>query len=234
MKNPTLLCLPVAALLSWPMPGAAQNLVGQIGQAGINLVVPQGYCVADRAQAGVRFFVDYMSKALENSGDKLLQVIANCAELRARGANANASISNYMSYYFVQSEENIALDGDRQARRQAACDDLRAQTDEAVKDTPEISERTAREMKAKGSVKSSQYLGVLDADAHGCYGALLSRIDNGKGTISLQYVMLVRTVIHGKDLWVALYSEYGGPAANAKALQLAKTTAAPLDQKNLE
>src|SRR5579871_593706 len=175
MKYPTLLYLPLVALLSWPMPGEAQNLVGTIGQASINLVVPQGYCVPDRASSGERLFVDYLDKALDNSGDKLLSAIGNCAELRARRANSAADIRHYISYYFVKSEENIALDGDRGARRKAACDDLRAQTDQALKDTPEISERTAREMKVKGSVKSSQYLGVLDEDAHGCYAALLSR-----------------------------------------------------------
>jgi hypothetical protein len=35
-------------------------------------------------------------------------------------------------------------------------------------------------------------------------------------------------------LWVGVYSQYGSGAANLRTLQLAKTTAAQLDQKNPE
>lgn len=203
-----------------------------MGGTSFNLVVPQGYCEPNRSNSGERVFADYIDKAMENSKSRVMRTIARCTELQARRANSSANIFDYIVYYFPQSVENTTLQGNRQANRKDVCDDLRHQTDDAVKDVPDIVEKTAREMRVQTAVKSIQYLGVLDEDSHGCYAALLSRNADGKGNVYVMYVMVVRTVIHGKDLWAAVYSQYGSGAANSATLQLAKTTAAQLDQKN--
>lgn len=228
----TILCLGLLTFVAWPLPGRAQNLTGTMGQTSFNLSVPQGYCTPERSSSGERVFADYITKAMENSKSKVIRILASCAELQARRANSSTNIFDYMVYYFPQSVENTTLDGDRAANRKTECDDLRHQTDDAIKDVPEISERTAREMKIKGTVKNIQYLGVLDEDPHGCYAALMSRNVDGKGNVYVIYVLVVRTVIHRKDLWVGVYSQYGSAAANLRTLQLAKDTAAQLDQKN--
>jgi hypothetical protein len=230
----TMLYFVLLTFAAWPQPGQAQNLTGQMGQTSFNFFVPQGYCEPNRSSSGERVFVDYINKAMENAGSKVMRIIASCAELQARRANSASNIFDYIVYYFPQSVEDVTLDGNRQANRKAECDDLRRQTDEAIKDVPDIVQRTARDMKVKTAVKSIQYLGVLDEDSHGCYAALLSRNVDGKGSIYVVYVLVVRTVIHGKDLWVGVYSQYGSGAANTATLQLAKTTAAQLDQKNPE
>ena len=230
----TILCLALLTFAASAQPGHAQNLTGRMGQASFNLFVPQGYCEPNRSSSGERVFADYIDKAMENAKSKVMRSIASCAELQARRANSSSNIFDYIVYYFPQAMEDTTLKGDRQANRKDACEDLRRQTDDDVKDVPEIVERTAREMRVKTAVKSIQYLGVLDEDPHGCYAALLSRNVDGKGTVYVMYVLVVRTVIHGKDVWVAVYSQYGSGAANTATLELAKTTAAQLDQKNPE
>ena len=234
MTYRTILCLALLTFTAWPLAGRAQDLTGKMGQTSFNLFMPEGFCAPEGANSGERVFVDYINKAMENAGSQVIRIIASCSELKARRANSSSNIFDYLVYYFPRSVENTTLDGDRAANRKTECDDLRRQTDEAIKDVPEISERTAREMKIKGSVKNIQYLGVLDEDPHGCYGALLSRNVDGKGNVYVVYVVVVRTVIHGKDLWVGVYSQYGSAAANLRTLQLAKSTAAQLDQKNPE
>jgi hypothetical protein len=228
----TILYLAFLTVAAWPAPGRAQELTGKMGQASFNLVMPRGYCLPERASSGERVFVDYINKAMGNAGSKVMRIVASCAALKARRANASTNVFDYMVYYFPKSVENTTLSGDRAANRKAECDDLRRQTDEAIKDVPEISERTAREMKLQGSVKTIQYLGVLDEDAHGCYAALLSRNVDADSHVYVVYVIVVRTVIHGKDLWAGVYSQYGSGAANLRTLELAKSTAAELDQKN--
>jgi hypothetical protein len=230
----TILCVALLTLTASAQPGHAQNLTGKMGEASFNLFVPQGYCEPTRSSSGERVFADYIDKAMENAGSQVMRIVASCAELKARQENSSANIFDYVVYYFPRSVENTTLNGDRAANRKTECDDLRKQTDEAIKDVPEISERTAREMKVKGSVKNIQYLGVLDEDPHGCYGGLLSRNVDGAGHVYVVYVVVVRTVLHGKDFWVGVYSQYGSAAANLRTLQLAKTTAAQLDQKNPE
>lgn len=229
-----ILCVVLLTVAAWPSASRAEDLTGKMGEASFNLAMPQDYCVPERASAGERVFVDYINKAMENAGSKVMRIVANCSELQARHDNSSTNIFDYVVYYFPRSVENTTLQGDRAANRKTECDDLRQQTDEAIKDVPQISERTAREMKIKGSVKNIQYLGVLDEDQHGCYGALLSRNVDGKGNVYVVYVVVLRTVLHGKDLWVGVYSQYGSAAASLRTLQLAKTTAAQLDQENPE
>lgn len=228
----TILWLLLVTFAAWPQRGHAQSLTGRIGQTSFNLVVPQGYCEPTRSSSGERVFADYINKAMENAGSKVMRIIASCAELQERRANSSADIFDYMVYYFPRSVEDVTLDGNRTDNRKAECDDLRGQTDEAIKDVPDIVERTARDMKVKTAVKSIQYLGVLDEDPHGCYAALLSRNVDSKGNIHVVYVIVVRTVIHAKDFWIGVYSQYGSGAANTATLELAKRTAAQLDQKN--
>lgn len=228
----TILCAALLTFTASAQPAHAQNLTGKMGEASFNLFAPQGYCEPNRSNSGERVFADYIDKAMENSKSRVMRSIAKCAELQARRTNSSANIFDYIVYYFPQSVEDVTLNGDRQANRKAECDDLRRQTDDAVKDVPDIVDKTAREMRVKTAVKSIQYLGVLDEDAHGCYAALLSRNVDGKGSVYVMYVIVVRTVIHGKDVWVAVYSQYGSGAANLATLDLAQTTAAQLDQKN--
>lgn len=230
----TILYIALLTFAAWPHPGRAQNLTGQMGQTSFNFFVPQGYCEPNRSSSssGERVFADYINKAMENAGSKVMRIVASCDELQARRANSSANIFDYVVYYFPRSVENTTLNGDRTDNRKAECDDLRGQTDEAIKDVPDIVERTARDMKVKTAVKSIQYLGVLDEDPHGCYAALLSRNVDSKGNIYVVYVIVVRTVIHRKDLWIGVYSQYGSGAANTATLELAKRTAAQLDQKN--
>ncbi len=232
MKLRTLLYAACVVLACRPLQGQAQNLTGTMGGVNFNLATPQGYCVPQGATGGERVFSEYIKKAMENSGSTVMRIVADCSELQARRADSGSPIFDYVVYYFPHASEKATLSGDRQANRKTECNDLRSQTDAAIKDVPEISERTAREMKLQTSVKNIQYLGVLDEDSHGCYAALLSRNVDGKGKVFVVYVIVLRTVIHGKDLWVGVYSQYGDGAANVRTLERAKTLAAQLDEKN--
>ncbi|HEV3394539.1 MAG TPA: hypothetical protein VG100_00255 [Xanthobacteraceae bacterium] len=234
MKYLRMLQLLLAALVWCPVAGYAQNLVGTIGGTSVNLVAPSGYCVTNPANSADRAFVNYLSKLLENSKNKLIRVVIDCGELQARRADGAKPIYDYVTFYFPVAGENNTLNGDTQANRKALCDELRQQTDAALTDVPQIVEKTAREMKTNASVSNTKYLGVLDADPHGCYGGLLVSVAGGKGNVTVIYVIVVRTVMHGKDLWLGVYSKYGSAADSNKSLQLAKTMAAALDAKNPE
>jgi hypothetical protein len=157
----------------------------------------------------------------------------DCGELQARRADSSISIYNYITYYFVTSTKDTAV-GDMQAARTKLCDDFRQQTDEALRDVPNLVEKTAREMKVKGSVNNTKYLGVLAEDPHGCYAALLINRVEGNGVATLMYSVVLGAVIRHKQLFMAFYSKYGSAQETAKALRLAKTTAAALDAKNPE
>jgi hypothetical protein len=234
MKYLRMLQLALIIVVFCPAAGRTQNLTGTMAGTTFNLVVPNGFCVTDPANSEDRAFVNYILKALENAQNKFITVVADCRQLQAHRAVTSKPIYDYMTYYFPTASENVNLSGDLQANRKQLCDELRQQTDAALADVPRLVEKTAREMKTSSSVSSTKYLGVLAADPHGCYAGLLVGAGDGKGNVTLIYVIIIRTVIHGKDLWMAAYSKYGTNEDQTRVLQLAQTTAAALDAKNPE
>jgi hypothetical protein len=234
MKHMRRLSFALAALVYSSLAAHGQEITGTMGDTTFNLAVPSGYCVSDPRNPADAQFVNYLAKLLENAKNKLIRTVIDCRELRARRADASKPIYDYLNYYFPAASENTKLSGDTQENRKTLCDELRQQSDATLEDVPQIVEKTAREMKMTGGINSTKYLGVLAADPHGCYAGLLVGVRDGKGNVTLIYTIVVRTAIHGKDLWMASYSRYGTNADSAHALQLAQTTAADLDAKNPE
>ena len=92
----TILCVALLAFAGWPTPGHAQELTGKMGQTSFNLFVPQGFCVPESAGSGKSVFVDYINKAMANAGSKVIRIVANCSELKARRANSSSNIFDYL------------------------------------------------------------------------------------------------------------------------------------------
>ena len=232
MKYLRMLQFALAAFVFCPVAAHAQSLVGSMGGVNLNLVVPRGYCIPDPDNSADAAFVEFLAKLMENSKNHLMRVVVNCRELQARRSDAKKPIHEYVQFYFPMASEKVTLTGDPETLRKDSCDALRQQDDAALSDVPQITEKTAREMKRNGSVSSTKYLGVLDADAHGCYAGILVGVKDGNGNVTLIYTLAVRTVTHRKDLWIAVYSKYGTAADSTRWLKFAQTTAAALAAMN--
>lgn len=209
----------------------AKSLVKTVSGKNFDLVLPDGYCVPSLDNAGEAYFVNFLTKLMSNSGNKLVQTGVDCYELQGRHENASAAIFKYVVYYYPTTTENEVLNGDRAAQRSALCNSLRESGDEAVKDVPQEVAKAAKEMKNNAAMTSTKVLGVLAEDAHGCYVGILVGINDGAHSYMIN-VTMVSTVIHGRSLYLSLYSKYESPEASARSLQLAKTTAVAMDSKN--
>jgi hypothetical protein len=223
----------IAPLVCCSAAAYGQDITGTMGDTTFNLAVPSGYCLPDMRNSADAKFVNFLAKLLENTNNKLIDVVADCREIQGRRRNASQPIYDYMTYYFPTASENTKLNSDA-ASRKALCDEMREQTDATLDDVPQIVEKTAREMKMQGGINSTKYLGVLAEDAHGCYAGLLVGTRDGKGNVTLIYTIVVRALVRGKDLWMAVYSRYGTNADSARSLQLAQTMAAEVAARNPE
>jgi hypothetical protein len=210
----------------------AQSLIRTVAGKSFDLVTPDGFCVPDPKESGDAGFVNAVSRFMEGAGNTVVQVVADCGELNLRHADPSSKIFNYMVYYYPAAIESLVLSGSPQPHRKTLCDEMRKQGDASLSDVPQLVAKTARELQQTVSVNSTKVLGVLAEDTHGCYVGVLVGIDDGKGLSLLMNATIIATVIHGKGLFVSLYSQYVSPEASDKSLQLAKATAAALDLKN--
>lgn len=210
------------ALALCPRPGHTQDSLSAFKGKTFDLPTPAGFCTPDSNNN----FAKRVTALLKNSGNTIAKIAADCRELQ-RGTNQY----DYIVYYYPTSTETEVLDGDVQAHRKALCDDLRAQTQEALKDVSSVVAKTAKELKQKFGTNNTKYLGVLAEDAHGCYAGLLSNISTGNDSYILNIDML-GTVIHARRFYVALYSEYKSPAQSEQMLAREQALAAELDSKN--
>jgi len=231
MKHLRLMALAGVGLICCLAAAYAGSLKRTVGGKDIDLTIPSGYCLPDLGNSGEAFFANFTTKLVNNSGNTVVQIMADCGELRRRHANASAPIYDYAVYYYPTAVENTAVTGDRQAERQSLCEQMGQVRDADLSDVPQNVAKSAEEMKANVSVSGTKNLGVLAADAHGCYSGALVNAKTGESTTLISAV-IVATVVHGKYLFLSVYSKYENAKASAAALELAKTTAAALDVKN--
>ena len=219
--------------LIWCLAGAhaEDNVKETVGGKSIDLAIPSGYCLPDFGNSGEAFFANFTTKLMNNSGNTVVKIMADCGELRRRHANASAPIYDYAVYYYPTAVENTVVTGDRQAERQSLCEQMGQVRDADLSDVPQNVAKSAEEMKTNVSVSGTKNLGVLAADAHGCYSGVLVNAKTGESTTLISAV-IVATVVHSKYLFLSVYSKYENAKASAAALELAKTTAATLDAKN--
>jgi hypothetical protein len=221
------------ALIICPATAGADSLLRTVSGRSFDLAKPDGYCVPAPSNSADAAFVNVISKLMENTQNKAVQVLVDCSYLQQRRADANAPIYNYVVYYFPNSTENEHLDGDRPAQRKNLCDGLRGTNDATLADVPNVVDKTFKELKTGGDVgvSTTKNLGVLAEDTHACYSGLLIGVRKGNDSF-LMNIVIAATVIHGKSWYVAHYSKFENPKTFDTSLQLAKATAASFDARN--
>jgi hypothetical protein len=165
---------------------------------------------------------------LRDTGNNLILLMVECGRLKTWRAGVEGDILNYFDYYMPASAETKVFPGDAGGHRKTLCDDMGKSSNDSL--TPGIKDATAKAAKELGTatVNSVKYLGVLDQDEHGCYAGLLVKLQGD----TLMSVTILGTVIRGKALFSAVYDEFKGSETTQRGVQVSKTTALGLDEKN--
>jgi hypothetical protein len=231
MRPLSILLLATCTSILLPGAGWSEDAPYTVKGRTFNFPTPTGFCMPNSANSNEAEFVKTVQALMANSGNTVVKVAAECSQIRRRGADRSRRISDYIVYYYVNGTENESLEGSAQSHRKDLCDDMRQQGDASVADVPDIVAKTAKELNSKLTVSGVKVLGVLAEDAHGCYVGLLANTRDNAGPFTMNVDMLA-TVIHGRSLFVALYSEYKNPSESQKSLRLEEAIAADLDSKN--
>lgn len=223
------LLVALAALAASVFPTYAETVVRTVGQTNVNFVVPEGQCLASESNPQDAKFINIVGTLLKNANNRLILLTVECKRLQSFRAGQNGPILDYVTYYTPVASESAVLQGNRDTNRKALCNDLRQTTDKALDDVKNIVDKTAKELKANMGVNSTQYMGVLAEDDHGCYAGLLVGVKGATGNLIMSTVILA-TTLNDKTIFSAYYDQFTEPAVTERDIARAKATA--LDQIN--
>jgi tetratricopeptide (TPR) repeat protein len=231
----TLFCkllLASLALASQAALAHADSVVRSVGGASIDFVAPDGFCVMEDDHPRDILFINVVSRLFEGANNKLILLTVACDRRKTWRSGVDGPILNYAAYYIPNSEEYSSHDGEIQSLRKLLCEDMRKQNDGTFSTVPDIVADAAKDLKSNIAVTSTKYIGVVDEDAHGCYAAILIGVKGDDGKPLLMLSLVTSTVMHGKNLFNAIYHEYIGPETTQRTLEEAKATAAAFDARN--
>jgi hypothetical protein len=215
------------AVLCYSMTAAAESTTVDLYGKALVVPTPVGYCIPDQSNVGDGNFYKEIDALLKHSSNKLIHLVVECNLLPSHKKPASKAITDYVDYYYPFS----AAEGYKSTRK-ANCDSIR----EAIKQPLNVQQSVNaayKELNRSAPTNSTQPLGVLSEDQHGCYFGLLVKIVYG-GTSTLRSVMGFSTIIKGNLLYVTVVSEYKNAAESEKQLLQAKSIAADLDKTNPE
>lgn len=210
----------------------ADSAVRTIGGVNLDLPVPKGYCIADQNNFADAQFIALLSSFLQAGQSRLVMVAVECNSLQKWRAGQIAHIADYATYYVPIASENMPIPGAQGTVRKMFCTEMRKQGSTAADGVKDIIAKKAQEMGQNFGISSTNFIGVMDEDAHGCYGAMLVGVRDQTGTNVIMSAIMNATVVRSKLVFFAFYAEYKGPETTTTGVQTAKTVAVELDAKN--
>jgi hypothetical protein len=210
----------------------ADSVTRSLGAANLDFVLPKGHCLLEESNSYDARFINVVRTLFQGAKNTLILATAECGTRARLRSGAGEKVLNYAAYY---TPDNLVADtvaGETKALRKSLCDDMRKQGQATLAGVKDIVAEKAKELRAKIAVTSTNYIGVIDEDDHGCYAALLVGVKGGDNSVTLMSSIVTSTVIHSKVFFMAYYSEYKGPKTTQLGVQASKDTAAKLDKRN--
>jgi Caspase domain len=208
------------------------SVARSLGASNLNFVLPEGHCLLEESNANDANFINVVRTLFKGAKNTLIVATAECGTRTKLRSGSGEKVLNYAAYYTPDNLVTETAAGETAALRKSLCDDMRKQGQATLAGVKDIVAEKAKELRAKIAVTSTNYIGVIDEDDHGCYAALLIGVKGNDRKVTLMSSIVTSTVIHSKVFFMAYYSEYKGPETTERGVQASKVTAAELDQKN--
>jgi len=200
---------PAAALLLLAViTGNALAKDARVGPASLTLPPPPGYCELDTTQPADDRMVKAVEGMLGNTGNRLLAVSADCAQLADWRTGRRPLLDNMAQYQTLIAWENGALPAAPEAVVKEVCGQMHAQGDKLLADmTPDVKARAEQVLKTV-QVNEMKFLGVVGEEPLVCYAALLQRMRTEVGTDKTQVVVFATTIVKSKIVYFYLFAPY--------------------------
>jgi hypothetical protein len=204
----------------------------KVGDVALELPLPPGHCELDVVQASDAPLVAAVHSRLRKIGHRLLNLSADCGELRDLRNDKRRDLDHMAQYQTVANLEEGPLPDTPELVVKGYCDELRLRGDPSIA----VLSPDARATRAFEMLKVNQgtFLGIIDEDKLVCYASLLEKSKTESGGEKAQVTVFAITVIKGKVISHYLYAPYAGSETVTPMLAKERATVGRLQRANRE
>lgn len=219
------LALLILVAVASPIARAGQATLGNVS---INLPPPAGFCELSDSDPSDQRMLSVMSELVAKSGNKLLNISADCGQLSAWHTGTRRLLDDYAGYQTPVA----TIDKPPSETIQQTCAFLRAEGNKVLSNQlPDLKARIEAALK-QVKVNQTSFIGVLAEDRNACYAGLIQQLHTEAGTEKTQVSLFAATIVKNRSVFVYRFAEHTGPDSVSNALANLKDDVAALYAAN--
>jgi hypothetical protein len=218
--------------LSCLLPFAAIAADTKIGDVSLHLPPPPGYCEMDPVLASDAPLIGSIHAAIAKSGNRLLGMSADCAELRDWRKGNRQDLDHFVDLQTAIGMESAPLVDTPEKMIKNYCLNMNTLGDQAMPGTPRnVQDRAERVSKATG-LGGVKFLGVVAEDPLVCYVVTLQKFKIETREETMQVAIIATTIIKEKVLAYYLFAPYVGRETVSQLLAIHRRNMSLLQRAN--
>jgi hypothetical protein len=199
-----------------------------IGSASVNLPLPAGFCGLSESNPSDKRMITTFTDLLAKSGNKLLDMSADCGQLTDWRAGTRQLLDDYAQYQTQIS----SMDKPPSETVAQTCAKLRATGDKILANKlPDIKARVESTL-SKIKMNETKFIGVLGEDPNACYAGIIQKLHTEANTDKTQVTVFAVTLIKKKSVFVYRFSLYQNPQSVDAVLSKLKADVSALVAAN--
>jgi hypothetical protein len=222
-----------AAVLFYHLsPGGAAAADVTIGGVLLHLPPPPGYCEMDPVLATDAPLIGRLHATLAKTGNRLLVVSADCAELRDWRNGRRQDVQHMAEYQSVIAFESQPLPETPEKMVQNYCANVDGLGDQTMPGTTRDVESRAEQASKISGLNKVEFLGTLASDPLVCYAATFQKFKLGSREETAQVTIIATTILRDKIVSYYLFAPYAGRETFTQLLAKHRTNVNQLQRAN--
>jgi hypothetical protein len=222
-----------ALILPFWLAGAAVAADAKIGGVALKLPQPTGYCEMDPVLASDARLVSRLHTTMTKTGNRLLVISAECAELRDWRNGKRLDLDHMAQYQTILELENEPLPDSPEKMIKNYCANMHNMAGRMAGMTAgqSVGER-AEEASLRLDLNEIYLLGVVAEDPSVCYSGTLQKFKVDTQAATTQIAIITTTLVKGRVVQLYLFAPYAGPATIAHLLGQQRVNTGRLQRSN--
>lgn len=220
------------ALLSCVLSVAATAADVRIGDVSLHLPPPPGYCEMDAVLASDAPLIARMHTTLTNTGNRLLAMSADCAELKEWRDGRKQALDHAAEYQTVLRFENEPLPDTAENVLKSYCSGMRTLGERSMPGVPADAQERAEQASKILKPNEMIFLGVVAEEPLVCYGVILQKVKLLSDAENPQVAMFAAMILKGKILLLYLFAPYADRETVTQMLAKQRTNVGQLQRAN--
>ena len=212
--------------------GAVTAADVKIGDVPLRLPQPPGYCEMDPVLASDAPLIGRLHSTMTKTGNRLLVISADCAELRDWRNGKRQDLDHMAQYQTIIELENEPLPNTPEQMIKNYCTNMNTYgnqtTGAAAQDAQERAEQASKLLK----LNEIKFLGVVAEDPLVCYSATLQKFKIDTHDPTTQLAIIATTLLRGKVVQLYLFAPYTGHTSITQLLAQQRMNAGRLQRAN--